>query len=212
MGRWNVLESLDEPLTVALIEEQTLIAEDAWYRIRDRALEELLLLGADLDEEQIEEFIESLEKRQRKYENKYLKRSDEEAREDAYDDLMDLFEDYLGRLNAVQRERVDEAARDLLRSDSVWLGERAAWIYAMRRELQREPGWQGRVRRMIVDWESDLDPESLALYESNTLTVQKAMADVVNQRTEKQDRRLRRKLQGFRDDVQVLMEQTAKRG
>jgi hypothetical protein len=50
--------------------------EDAWYRVRDRALEELLVLGATLSDAQIDEFIAALDKRQRKYERKYLGRSD----------------------------------------------------------------------------------------------------------------------------------------
>ena len=203
----TMIADLDDDLDLALIGQRTDELEIAWYRVRDRGLDELLELGNALRDDQIDEFIESLNKKQRKYERKYLSRDDEEFREDAYDNLREFFEDYLGRLNAEQRQRVKDAVANLQRSDDRWLSERAEWIAVMTLELNRDPGWEDRVRYTIFNWESQLDADTLAVYEQNTQTVQMALVDVVNARTEKQDRRLRRKLQSLREDLVLLIGQ-----
>ena len=71
----------------------------------------------------------------------------------------------------------------------------------------RAPGWEDRMRDTIEHWEAQLDPETLALYERNTRIVQQALADVLDSRTQRQDRRLRRKLESLREDVDVLIGQ-----
>ncbi|CAN0596211.1 unnamed protein product [Ectocarpus sp. 12 AP-2014] len=181
--------------------------ELAWFRIRDPGLEELLILGNSLRNDQIEEFVEALSKKQRKYEREYLTRDEAEFREDAYDELREVLEDYLGRLNTAQRQRVREAAAQLHRSDDRWLAERAEWIAVMKLELNRDPGWERRIRYTIFNWEDQLDADTLAIYEHNTQTVQAVIAEVVNSRSEKQDRRLRRKLNGLREDLVLLVSQ-----
>lgn len=198
---------LNGTVTLERLQMQTQVLEDAWYDLRDPALEILLDLGARLEQEQIDDFIEVLEKRQRKYERKYLKRSDETFREDAQDDLEDGFADFLGRLTSEQRARVAATVERLTRSDATWLAERAAWTSEMKRLLEREPGWQARVRKTIHDWEDELDEEAGAVYDRNTLLVQELMVEVLNLRSERQDRRLRRRLTSLREDLQSLSEQ-----
>jgi hypothetical protein len=203
----DALARLDGEFTAADVIELSEVAELAWYRIRDRALDELLVLGAQLSDAQIEEFLESLDKRQEKFERKYLPRDDEEFRDDAADNLRDTLEDYLGRLAPAQRVIVADTSAALIRSDALWLAERQRWIDMLRAELQREPGWQQRIRRQVLGWEHTLDEERDAAYEHNTLLVQEAVASIVDQRSEKQDRRLRRRLEDLRDDFQQLHEQ-----
>lgn len=199
---------LETPASLEVLQARTDTLEDAWYRLRDPALEELLDLGARLDEEQIDEFLGSLRKRQAKYERKYLRRSEEEFREDATDNLQDLLSDYLGRLTAQQRAQVEETVAELTRSDSIWLDERRAWIDAMERLLRREEGWQDRIRATIYSWEDELDGDALAVYDRNTLLVQVMFVDVLNARSERQDRRLRRRLTDLREDLLLLHEDT----
>ena len=199
--------SLDAPVTADYLQSFSDDLELAWFRIRDRGLEELLALGDTLSEDQIEEFIESLDEQQEKYEEKYLPRSDEEYREEAQDSMVDSIEDFLGRLSRAQRDRLKEAAMELTRSDTYWLRERAQWVRSIEDELSREPGWQDRVRDMIVNWESRLEPEVMAVYDHNSATVLEAIADILNGRSEKQDRRLRREINDLREDVLALSSQ-----
>lgn len=197
-------KDLDTTLTVELLATRSDQLEKAWYRLRDPALEALLVLGARLDDEQITDFIAALRKRQMKYERKYLERSEKEFREDAADNLSDMLEDYLGRLDRGQRETVDATARALLRSDATWLRERQDWITQMEQLLQRAPGWQKELRQTIVEWESALDADALALYDHNERLVMELVADTVNRRSERQDRRLRRRLSDLGEDFSSL--------
>jgi len=195
---------LDRPLTLTQVLDYTDTLEQAWYRIRDPALEDLLSLGEQLTPEQIDGFIGELRKRQAKYEKKYLPRSDAEFREDAADDLRDMLEDYLGRLSKEQAEWVRETAEDLARTDREWLDERAAWVDEMERLLRRESGWQAAIRSTIINWEAQLDETTLAVYERNTRCVQELIVEVVNARSERQDRRLRGRLEDLREDFSDL--------
>lgn len=179
-------------------------AERAWYRVRDRAMDELLLLGSELSDEQIDEFIGNLEEKQRKYERKYLRRDDEEYRDDASDSLEENLEDYLGSLEDAQLQRVQEASATLIRADTLWLEERRRWIDMLRVELERTPGWQQRLRGRVTDWESGLDSAASDAYEHNTRVVQEAIAVVVDTRSDEQDERLRRKLVDLKADLEEL--------
>ncbi|MFK7829791.1 MAG: DUF6279 family lipoprotein [Congregibacter sp.] len=183
------------------------LIEEDWYRLRDRVLEDMLQMGENLSDEQLADFIAELEKKQRKYERKYLDRDEKEFRKDAVDELNDVFKDFLGRLSDEQRARVQLTADRLKRSDSIWLEERAQWIEQTARDLEREPGWQQRIRERVINWEERLDPEILALYEHNTAVVEALVVDLFNTRSERQEKRLRRKVAGFIDDLEVLTEQ-----
>lgn len=198
---------LAAPLSIAQLQSYADRAEQAWFRVRDPGLELLLRLGEDLSEEQIKDFIAVMGKKQTKYEDKYLDRDDTQMREDAFESLEETLEDYLGRLDKTQRERLRSAAEDLLRSDAVWLQERSAWTAQLARALERKPGWQQRVIAIVHDWEAGLDPEVEALYDHNTSVVQAAVVDVLNSRSEKQDIRLHKKIDGFRDDLGLLISQ-----
>lgn len=198
---------LDAPITIELLQERSKQLEYAWYRTRDSGLDLMLELGVQLRDEQIDEFIEALRKRQRKYERKYLDRSEAEFRKDAAESLRETLEDYLGRLSPEQRGRVDYTASVLARSDATWLRERAVWIDTMEKLLERKPGWQEEVRQTIENWEAELDEETLELYNGNTRLVQELVMEVANARSERQDRRLRRRIAGFRDDIATLTAQ-----
>ena len=195
---------LDGPVDPGAVAAVTEELEDAWVRLRERALDELLLLGGTLSEAQLQEFLAALEKRQRKYERKYLRRSDARYREDASDNLRDFLGDYLGRLDDRQLAALRAAAAQLQRSDRTWIAERQRWIDMLREELRRRPGWQQRIRERIRGWEDALDPDSRDLYEHNTAVVQRAIAQVLDNRSRRQDARLARELEGLREDLLQL--------
>lgn len=195
---------LNQTLTVQTVAAYTDRFETRWYVLRDRALTLILDLGERLTPAQVDEFHQNMRKKQEKYERKYLDRSEDEFRDDTYDELRDTLSDFLGRLNKAQRERVRQTADTLERGDDAWLAERAEWLVTLEDDLQGAPGWQARIRDTIVNWEADLDPQTKALYDRNEAQIQQLIADVVNMRTPRQDKRLRRKLLDFRDDFLLL--------
>ena len=179
--------------------------EAAWLRTEARALEWMMVIGAQLSNAQMEEFLENLRDKQQEYEEKYLERSDEEYVEEAYENLLDSVQDYLGRLDWGQRSILESAASRLQRSDSIWLREREAWLRRMENILQREEGWQQALRDAVDARDTTMSADYVAVYEHNTRVVFEALAKMLNSRSDKQDRKLRGKLDDFRDDLNTLI-------
>ncbi|RLQ22117.1 hypothetical protein DWB85_09285 [Seongchinamella sediminis] len=179
--------------------------EQAWLRIEFRGLEWMLALGEELSREQMEEFVATLRDKQEEYEEEYLSRSDAEYREEAYENLEDSAQDFLGRLDWGQRATLEGAAGRLQRSDAIWLRERARWLDRLEHLLQREAGWQDAVRAALRNREQTTSAEYQAVYEHNAQVIYQALATLANTRSENQDRRLRKRLEDLREDVESLI-------
>ena len=198
---------LDGPLIAADIEAISLSFEAAWLRLESRALEWLMELGEQLSDEQINGFVTELRDKQTEYEEKYLTRTDDEYHEEAYENLRDSLQDYMGRLDSDQRELLKDSSLELLRSDGVWLTERTAWIEMLERVLQREPGWQQALREAIVSRDDTVSAAYRDTYSHNTAVIYATLAEVINSRSEKQDRRLRAEIRSLERDLETLIEQ-----
>lgn len=199
--------ALDQPVTTATLQYFSEGMEDAWERLRDRSMDELLALGSDLSDEQVQEFFTYLDRRQDKLEDKYLPRDDEEFYDDTLDEMRDFAEDYLGRLSRQQRQDLEQAVRALHRTDRDWLAERAQSIALLRIEQSRSAGWQERVRTLAQDWESRVPEATQQRYDHNSAVMHEALAALIDGRSEKQDRRLRRRLDSLREDFEQLIAQ-----
>ncbi len=202
----DVEASLDRDLTPADVAAVSARFESAWYRLEARGLEWMLELGARLSDEQMAEFIDTLRDKQREYEEEYLSRSDEAFRRDSYDGLKDGLQDFMGRLDASQRAVLEQASGELLRSDGVWLAERAVWVERLDTLLQRQPGWQEGIREALAQRDQTVSREYVDTYAHNLEVIHRAVATVVNSRSDRQDRRLRRELADLREDLQLLIE------
>ncbi|MCB1733029.1 MAG: hypothetical protein KDI21_21335, partial [Halieaceae bacterium] len=203
----QVEADLDGPVSAAEVAGIYVGIEDAWLRLQDKSLDWLLALGASLSDEQVQEFLEELNERQEEYEEEYLERSEREYREDSYESLVDSMQDYLGRLTDAQRDRLRAASLELRRSDSIWLQERAAWLQRLDVLMQRQPGWQQRVREAIALRDETVSAQYIATYEHNLGVIFSAIAAVLDSRSERQDRRLRGELRDLREDLQSLIDQ-----
>ena len=181
--------------------------ESAWLRLQSEGLTQLLDLGARLSDEQIAAFLEALWEQQREFEEEYLERDEEEFFEDNYDNTLDTFQDYIGKLSDVQRQWVRESSRELLRSDQVWLQERALWLTQLAVLLERKPGWQQRVRAAISARDDTVSPDYQRVYEHNMDAIYELTAQVLNARSERQSRYLKDKLSDIRQDLEALIAQ-----
>ncbi|MFK8047188.1 MAG: DUF6279 family lipoprotein [Halioglobus sp.] len=208
----QIENNLDQPLNQQTIIEISLSFEEAFLRLEREALEWLLALGEDLSDDQIDEFIEALEEQQSEYEEKYLDRDLEEYYKDAYESLRDNFQDYLGRLDSDQKTLLESTSASLRRADAVWLEERAAWVANLKQILRREPDWQQALRDTLDSREQNQSVRYRQVYEHNVNQVQLLTVAVLNGRSEKQDRRLRKELANFREDLLTLIEQGKKAG
>jgi len=199
--------TLGQPVTQEEIDAISGAFEEAWLRLEDRSLDWLLALGASLTDAQVEEFLRNLEERQQEYEEKYLSRSDEEYREEMYDNLLDRAQDYLGRLDREQKAALRAASDAMIRADGPWLEERARWHARLAELLQREPGWEQRVRDAVARREETLSQDYREAYAHNLMLIQETVAGLLNSRSERQERRLRGEIADLREDLQELIEQ-----
>tara|TARA_B110000503_G_scaffold105513_1_gene157433 strand:- start:26334 stop:27176 length:843 start_codon:yes stop_codon:yes gene_type:complete len=205
----NILEgvenNLNQPQTPAMIAAIFGEFEAAWLRLEGESLDWLLDLGAQLSDKQITELMEELRDRQNDYEDKYLERTDEEFYEDSYDDSLDNAREYLGPISDPQRELLYEFSRTLLRSDRAWLQARAHWLSELGVLLERKPGWQLRVRAAVIAQKESLSPEYKRIYEHNLKAIYVVVAQILNGRSEQQDRHLRDRLSSLLEDLRSLM-------
>ena len=203
----RIEDSLNQPLTAEIVGTIVTEFELAWLRLQSEGLERLLDLGASLSDEQIAAFLEALWEQQREFEEEYLERDEEEFFEDNDDNTRDTFQDYLGKLSNDQKQWVRDGSRRLLRSDQVWLKERAQWLTELGILLEREPGWQERVRVAISAKNNTMTPEYQRIYEHNMDAIYQLTAQVLNARSERQSRHVRGKLADVREDLETLIAQ-----
>tara|TARA_R110002110_G_scaffold205066_7_gene417104 strand:+ start:237789 stop:238643 length:855 start_codon:yes stop_codon:yes gene_type:complete len=208
----QISNDLDQTVTVQELDALSESFEQAAQRLQDRGLQWMFELGEQLSREQIQEFITELRERQQDYEKKYLPRSDKEFREESYERLLDSVQDYMGRLDREQRAVLRDASEQMLRSDTIWLAERAAWLDELEILLQRQPGWQQQVRLALETRSQNPSPEYTAVYDHNRVVIETALLTIINGRTDKQDNRLRSEISELREDLQILIEQGREAG
>lgn len=199
--------TLDQSISAADLAAVYDEAVRAWVRLQDQSLSWMLELGAGLSDQQMADFIANLQERQEEFEEEYLPRSDAKFRSESYDSFLDSMQDYLGRLDREQRNRLREASASLKRSDGIWLEERAVWLERLSLMLQRQPGWQQQVREAIDKRGETTSARYQETFDHNLAVVLNAVADVLNSRTDKQDRRLRAELLDLREDLETLVAQ-----
>ena len=199
---------LDDEVMHADLERLEYEIERAWGRLERRSLDWLLNLATTLSDKQIEDFSKVLKKQQNKYETKYLPRTDTEFIKEAGKEIRDILKKYLGSITPEQRKFIDSRVTGLKRSDRTWLKERARWIDRVEKLLERKPGWRDNLRKLLLDREKNLSEDYLKVYESNTSVIRNILVRILNSRSQKQDRKLRKELAKWRRDLEILSAQS----
>jgi len=199
------LATLEDGVTleeaVAISEEIDLAAD----RFQAQFIELLLATAEDLSEEQIQDFLTELERNQTEYADERLVRDEEAYYADSTKTMTDLVKRLIGRLNREQRSEIAERSKDLTRLDGLWHDDRARWGSALRVILEvKAPGWQAEIRRLGETRSEARIPEYVEGIEHNGDVILALLVDIINSRTERQDRRMRRFLEGLVDDIDAL--------
>lgn len=191
--------TLDE--AVAISEEIDLAAD----RFQGQFIELLLATAEELSDEQIQDFLAELERNQAEYADERLVRDAETYYADSAKTMKDLVKRLIGRLNRDQRAEIDQRSMDLTRLDGLWHDDRARWGRALRVILEaKAPGWQAEIRKLGETRSEARIPEYVAGIEHNGDVILALLVDIINSRTERQDRRMRRFLEGLVDDIDAL--------
>ncbi len=198
---------LDEeisPATVRAWADEFLLA---YERLEARTLPLLFDLGEQLSDEQIQEFLQKLRDEQLELEEEYLGRNEEEFVDYSYDNLEENLRDLMGRLSDEQKQALRRAAGEMTRFDASWLAERAHWLDEMEVFLQREPGWRDALRQALANREENHSSEYQTAYAHNEAVIYRAIAEALNLRSDKQDQRLRKEIDKYRRDLNILIAQ-----
>jgi hypothetical protein len=182
--------------------------EDAAIRFQDPFLELLLSTGQDLTPEQKQQFVDNLMSKQEAFEEDRLARSDAEYREDLEERFDKQLSRYLGSLTPEQTDRVTAGVARMTRLDRFWLEDRRVWIAELSVILlEAEPDWPDQVRALITGRDDTLLPAYREGIDHNGEVILQLSRDVLIARTNKQDRKLRNRLQSLRDDLAALATQ-----
>ena len=184
--------------------------EKAAIRFQDPFLELLLSTGEDLRPDQRQEFVDVLMSKQEEFEEDRLARDDAEYREDLEDRFDKQLSRYLGPLTAEQTDLIAVGVSEMTRLDRFWLEDRRVWIAELSVILlEAEPDWPDQVRALIAGRDDALLPAYREGIDHNGEVILQLSRDVLIARTDKQDRKLRNRLQSLRDDLAALAAQNA---
>jgi len=202
------LESdLDKPITTVVVSAWAGQLIAGYNRLKQRGIPLALDMGEQMSDLQLQYFIEDMYERQEQLEEEYLTRSESKFRQQTYDNLEEGASDVIGRLSKAQRLRLQQAAAEIKRFDEAWLAQRLSWLQHAEKILQRQPGWQKAGRVLLTSREEFESPAYKAANLHNEQVIYAAIADVLDARTQKQDRRVREEIAGYRRDINKLIAQ-----
>ena len=197
----NILEGVVKPEAIVTIASNV---EKSWFRLEREVLVWMAPLASDLTDKQIQSFLQVMQKKATEYENKNLGRSDNDYRQDIYEKIRDNLQQFMGELSQQQLTVVKTYSEDMHRDDGMWLQNRKALLVSLSSILERDSGWKERLSRIN---QRD-DPVSRSYRETNVHNldvIYHLIAEVLNTRSEKQDKRIRRQLSKYRTDIETLM-------
>ena len=199
------LDALDGGVT---IDEAVLISDaidEAANRLQVKLVDLLLVSAEGLTDDQIQGFLGELDRQQEEYAEERLVRDDIKYADDAADSLQGLAKRLLGRLNDDQKALIQSRSAELMRIDRLWHEDRSVWGAKLRTILEsRLPGWQGEIR-VLGDTRSEArTPAYVAGIEHNGDIILGLLVEVVNDRTARQDKRMRRFLDDLIADIDAL--------
>ncbi len=200
----SIEQSLDAPLTQAQVTQWISEVQASIRRVEIRLLDVLIQTGTDLTDKQVASVIENLAEKQAELQKKYLTRTDQDYAEDSAERLIENLENYLGRLDAKQKTIVKDATGAMLRFDRQWLAERDQWIMQVKTLLQRQPGWQQSLKAAHAARVKNRPGEYEAVLRHNLTLISRAIAKVINQGTERQQKLLRQEVASLKTDLQQI--------
>tara|TARA_B100000900_G_scaffold269691_1_gene230307 strand:+ start:998 stop:1882 length:885 start_codon:yes stop_codon:yes gene_type:complete len=203
-----IVSSLDALEGGVTIDEAVLISnaiDEAASRLQVKLVDLLLGSAEGLTDSQLQNFLDELDRQQEEYAQERLVRDDITYADDAADSLQQLAKRLLGRLNKDQKTLIQLRARELVRLDRLWHEDRSVWGVKLRAILgNRLPGWQTEIR-VLGDTRSEArTPAYVAGIEHNGDVILGLLVEVINGRTERQDRRMRRFLADLIADIDAL--------
>ena len=157
-------------------------------------------LARELSDEQITKFIQVLKTKTTQSEKKLLVRNDQVYQSDSYKSLRKNLRRFMGSLTKDQLDLVKITSKEMRRVDGERIQSRKAFIEKLSLILQREQGWEEKLKK--ITHSDELVAENYQLTNAfNTDLIQHLLVAILNSRNDKQDQKLRTQLSRYKADI-----------
>ena len=202
----NLESILDEDIQLESIESITNDVEQSWFQFEDRMLLWMVPMARDLTNEQIAELLQSMQAKTSQSENKYLNRNLQTYQNDNYKRIRKNLRRFIGGMNKDQLDLISNASKEMIRVDNQWINNRKALIENLKVILKRDDGWELALKN-ITHRDDRVLENYRKTYLHNIQINQHLLVDILNSRTDKQDKKLRAQLLRYRTDINKLAAQ-----
>ena len=197
---------LDEKIELASIEAITHEVEQSWFRLEDNMIAWVIPMTRELSNEQIAEFLQTMQSKTAQNENKYLSRNLQTYQNDNYKRIRKNLRRFLGGMNKDQLDLIDIASKEMIRVDGQWIDNRKALIENLKLILKRGDGWELDLEN-ITHRDDKVASNYRRTYSHNIAVNERLFVEILNSRTEKQDKKLRSQLLRYKTDIKTLIAQ-----
>ena len=174
--------------------------EESWFRLEDQMIMWVIPLARELSDEQITKFIQVLRTKTAQSEKKLLLRNDQVYQSDSYKSLRKNLRRFMGSMTKDQLELVKITSKKMKRVDGERIQSRKAFIEKLSLILQREQGWEEKLKK--ITHSDELVAENYQLTNAfNTDLIQHLLVAILNSRNDKQDQKLRTQLSRYKADI-----------
>ena len=197
---------LDEKIDLASIEAITYEVEQSWFRLEDNMITWVIPMTRELSNEQITEFLQTMQTKTAQNENKYLSRNLQTYQNDNYKRIRKNLRRFIGGMNKDQLDLIDIASKEMIRVDGQWIDNRKALIENLKVILKRGEGWELDLEN-ITHRDDKVASNYRRTYSHNIAVNERLFVEILNSRTEKQDKKLRSQLLRYKTDIKTLIAQ-----
>ena len=197
---------LDEKIDLASIEAITYEVEQSWFRLEDNMIAWVIPMTRELSNEQIAEFLQTMQSKTAQNENKYLSRNLQTYQNDNYKRIRKNLRRFIGGMNKDQLDLIDIASKEMIRVDGQWIDNRKALIENLKVILKRGDGWELDLEN-ITHRDDKVASNYRRTYSHNIAVNERLFVEILNSRTEKQDKKLRSQLLRYKTDIKTLIAQ-----
>ena len=197
---------LDEKIELASIEAITHEVEQSWFRLEDNMIAWVIPMTRELSNEQITEFLQTMQTKTAQNENKYLSRNLQTYQNDNYKRIRKNLRRFIGGMNKDQLDLIDIASKEMIRVDGQWIDNRKALIENLKVILKRGDGWELSLEN-ITHRDDKVASNYRRTYSHNIAVNERLFVEILNSRTEKQDKKLRSQLLRYKTDIKTLIAQ-----
>ena len=109
-------------------------------------------------------------------------------------------------MNKGQLDLINAASKEMIRVDGHWINNRKALIENLKLILKRDDGWELALTN-ITHRDDSVSDNYRKTYSHNIKVNERLFVEILNSRTEKQDKKLRSMLLRYKTDINNLIAQ-----